>query len=83
MKKQLRIPGTEQPVNKEVRTAAQEYMDLDEAAGVAAKAKVAARDKLIFLMGKHGLKSYVEEEANIVVVLDSVERVTVKPYLSE
>lgn len=80
--KQTSIPGTERKVNKAVRTAAENYVEVRDERMDLTKMEVAKRDLLIEVMKKFELTTYRDEDADLEVTLDVTEKCRVKKLSS-
>jgi hypothetical protein len=74
---QQSIPGTERKVHADIREAAEDYVEIrDERQAMTVK-EVDAKSKLMGLLKKHKLESYVDEDAEIEVEIVPIDE-TVK-----
>ena len=79
--KQTEIAGIERKVHKDVRDAAEEYVDARDERMELTEKETATKATLMAAMKKHGLSKYIDEEAEIVVeVVPSDETVKVRKY---
>lgn len=63
MARQARIPGTEAKTIKEVTDAGEAYRKLRDKHKALTKSLKTAKDALVVVMQKHGLKVYTDEDA--------------------
>lgn len=61
--KQARVPGTEQPVHKDIIAAAENYVDARDERMTCTKQEVEAKEKLMKLMKKHECSVYDYEDS--------------------
>jgi hypothetical protein len=78
-KKQLKIPGTEREVNKEIEALADKYQTLKEKRTDALTKEIAAKGELFEAMRENKLTSYRCEESDLLVtVVDGEPTIKVK-----
>lgn len=78
-KAQTEIPGTEQPIHKDVVRKARELFDVREQCMDLSKQEGTLAGELIALMKKHGIERYVEDDM-VVEIVKAEEKVKVKVH---
>ncbi len=71
--RQSSIPGTERKVHKDVRAAAEQYVEARDERMECTEIEVDKKAALIKAMRKHDLTEYVDEDAELIVTLTEGE----------
>lgn len=80
--KQIAIAGTERVLHKDVRSAAEAYVEVRDERMELTKDEVVKKSLLVAVMKKHELSVYRDEEADLEVTLVTDEKCKVKKLSS-